>query len=186
MSLMTRKNAGRGTIGSAKQRAVDSANQVVPMAKNAGMAAKNAGLAARQSAEDAAAWAAPRVKDARSWAAPHVEQAGVTVRDKIAPAISEKIAPTISAALIEAAHRIDDTPPPRRRRRWPRVLAGFVMLAAVGSAIAAIMMRRQPEISTFGAEDHATGPDHATMPDPGSGQPQSEDESEVDGPMPSS
>jgi hypothetical protein len=176
VSLMTRKNAGRGSIGSARQRAIDTATQVVPMAKSAGMAA-------RQSADNAAAWAAPRVKDARSWAAPHVEQAGLAVRDKIAPAISEKIAPTISAALVEAAHRIDDAPPAPRRRRWPRVLAGFAMLAAVGSAIGAIMMRRRPEVSTFGAEDHAT------MPNPGSdGQPSrrpagaGDEDSEMDGP----
>jgi hypothetical protein len=177
VSLMTRKNAGRGSIGGAKQRAIDTATQVVPMARSAGMAA-------RQSAEDAAAWAAPRVKDARSWAAPHVEQAGLAVRDKIAPAISDKIAPTISAALVEAAHRLDDSGPAPRRRRWPRVLAGFAMLAAVGSAIGAVIMRRQPQISTFGAEDRAT------MPGPGSdGQPargqagRGDEESEVDGEM---
>jgi len=174
VSLMTKKNAGSGSIGAAKQRAMDTAAQVVPMAKSAGMAA-------RQSAEDAAAWAAPRVKDARSWAAPHVEQAGLAVRDKIAPAISEKIAPTISAALVEAAHRLDETPAPRRR--WPRVLAGFAMLAALGSAIAAVVMRRRPDISTFGAEDDAT------MPNPGSGgsapgRPAGGDEeSSVDGQM---
>jgi hypothetical protein len=106
------------------------------------MAAKTAGLTAKQSAEDALAWAAPRVKDARAWAAPHVEQAGLAVRDKIAPAISEKIAPTISSALVEAAHRLDDSAP--RRRRWPRVLAGIAMLAAAGSAVAAAVLRRRP------------------------------------------
>jgi len=133
---------------------MDTATQVVPIAKSAG-------TAARQSAEDAAAWAAPRVKDARSWAAPQLEQAGVTVRDKIAPAISEKLAPAISAALVDAAHRLDDSVPTARRRRWPRVLGGVAMIAAVCSAVAAVVMRRRPEMSTFGAEDQAT------MPDPG-------------------
>jgi hypothetical protein len=85
------------------------------------MAAKSAGLTAKQSAEEALAWAAPRVKDARAWAAPHVEQAGLAVRDKIAPAISEKIAPTISSALVEAAHRLDDSAP---RRRDAHVIVG--------------------------------------------------------------
>jgi len=118
--------------------------------------ARSAGLAAKQSAEDAVAWVAPRVQDARSWAAPHVEQAGLAVRDKIGPAISEKIAPAVSSVLVEAAHRLDN-PAPAPRRRWPRVLAGFVMLAAVGSAIAAIMLRRRPQIASFGAD--ATAPD---------------------------
>jgi hypothetical protein len=138
MSLMTRKNTG-----GAKQRAVDTASQVVPLARNAG-------LAARQSAEDAVAWAAPHVKDARTWVAPHVEQAGIAVRDKIGPAISEKIAPTISSVLVEAAHRLDDSPP--RRKRWPRLLAGFAMIAAVGSAVAAVMLRRKPDFASFSAE----------------------------------
>jgi hypothetical protein len=136
MSLMTRKNTG----GSPTQRAVDTASQVVPLARSAGLAAK-------QSAEDAVAWAAPHVKDARTWVAPHVEQAGIAVRDKIGP--------TISSVLVEAAHRLDDSPP--RRRRWPRVLAGFAMLAAVGSAVAAVLMRRRPDFASFGAEgDSAT------------------------------
>jgi hypothetical protein len=142
MSLMTRKNTG-----GAKQRAVDTASQVVPLARNAG-------LAARQSAEDAVAWAAPRVKDARTWVAPHVEQAGIAVRDKIGPAISEKIAPTISSVLVEAAHRLDDSPP--RRKRWPRLLAGFAMVAAVGSAVAAVMLRRRPDFASFSAEADGT------------------------------
>lgn len=160
MSLMTRKNTG----AAAKQRALDTASQVPVMARNAGQTAKTAGLTARQSAEDAIAWATPkvqdardwatpRVQDARSWAAPHVEQAGVAVREKIAPAISEKIAPTISAALVEAANRLD--PSPRRRRTWPRVLAGVAMIAAAGSAVAAVMLRRKPDFSSFG-EDQAS------------------------------
>ena len=177
MSLMTRKNTARGSYSNARQRALDTATAVVPMAKNAGMAA-------RHSAEDAAAWAAPRVQDARAWAAPQLEQAGVAVREKIAPAISERLAPAISAALVDAAHRLDDSGPAARRRRWPRVLGGFAMIAAVGSAIAAIVMRRRPEVSTFGADDQATmpnpGPDGEAT-DRGNG-----DEPPVDGHMPSS
>jgi ribosomal protein L31E len=127
---MTRKN----TAGGAKQRAVDTASQVVPLAKSAGLAAK-------QSAEDA-------VKDARTWVAPHVEQAGIAVRDKIAP--------TISSVLVEAAHRLDDSSP--RRRRWPRLLAGFAMLAAAGSAVAAIMLRRRPDFASVSAEGDSATP----------------------------
>jgi hypothetical protein len=136
------------------QRARDAATQVVPVAKNAVPMAKNVGLTAKQSAEDAMARVAPRVKDARAWAAPHVEQAGLAVREKIAPAISEKIAPAISDALIEAAYRLDNPPP--RRRRWPRVLAGIAMLAATGSAVAAAVLGLRPK--DRGAEDSATAP----------------------------
>jgi hypothetical protein len=180
---MTRKNTGAGakqraldTASQAKQAAVDTASQVVPMAKNAVPVAKNVGLAAKQSAEDAVAWATPRVMEARSWAAPHVEQAGVAVRDKIGPAISEKITPAISSALVEAAHRLDATT--ARRKRWPRVVAGFAMVAAVGSAVAAIMLRRKPDVSSFVTEDQV--PDGGTGSAQGNGSaaaPAAEDES---------
>jgi hypothetical protein len=161
MSLMTRKNTG----AAAKQRALDTASQVPVMARSAGQTAKSAGLAARQSAEDAIAWATPRVQDARSWAAPHVEQAGVAVREKIAPAISEKLAPTISSALVEAANRLDPSPP--QRKRWPRVLAGIAMVAAAGSAVAAVVLRRKPDFSSFGSEDQVTA--GGTSPAEGNG-----------------
>jgi hypothetical protein len=146
------------------------------MAKNAVPVAKNVGLAAKQSAEDAVAWATPRVMEARSWAAPHVEQAGVAVRDKIGPAISEKITPAISSALVEAAHRLDATT--ARRKRWSRVVAGFAMVAAVGSAVAAIMLRRKPDVSSFVTEDQV--PDGGTGSAQGNGSaaaPAAEDES---------
>jgi hypothetical protein len=155
MSLMTRNKSDR-----AKQRTLDAASQVMPMARSAG-------LAARQSAEDAMAWAAPRVKDARTWAAPRVEQAGIAVRDKIGPAVSEKIAPAISSVLVEAAHRLDTTPP--RRRRWPRVLAGFAMAGAAASAAAAIMLRRRPDFASFGMADQAPGGGAAQAPGTGTG-----------------
>jgi hypothetical protein len=171
MSLMTRKNTG----AAAKQRALDTASQVPVMARSAGQTAKTAGLAARQSAEDAVAWAAPRVQDARSWAAPHVEQAGVAVREKIAPAISEKIAPTISSVLVEAANRLDPAPP--RRKRWPRVLAGFAMVAAVGSAVAAVMLRRKPDFSSFGSDQAPGDPTSSAQGNGSAGAPATEEES---------
>lgn len=146
MSLMSVKRPVR-VPDSAKQRALDAAAQVVPKAKSAGLVAKS-------SAEDAVAWATPRVQeardrvtprvqDARVWAAPHVEQAGIAVRDKIAPAVS--------AAIVEAAHRLDVP----KRRRWPRVLAGAALLAAVGTAIAAVVLRRRSEVMNFGADGYA-------------------------------
>src|SRR5258708_14609640 len=133
---MTRKSRSHPSAAVAAQRARDAAAQVVPMAKSAVPMAKSA---AKQSAEGAVAWAAPRGKAARAWAAPHVEQAGLAVRDKIAPVISD--------ALVEAAHRLDDTAP--RRRRWPRVVAGIAVLAAAGRAIpAAVLRRRTPPLAS--------------------------------------
>ncbi len=156
MSLMGRKSRSYPSVATAAQRARDAATQVVPMAKNAVPMAKNVGLTAKQSAEEAVARVAPRVKDARAWAAPQVEQAGLAVRDKIAPAISEKIAPAISDALIEAAYRLDNPEP--RPRRWPRVLAGIAMLAAAGTAVAAAVLGRRPTSMDLGAEGSAAAP----------------------------
>jgi hypothetical protein len=148
VSLMTSKNWSRFSVSAAAQRARDAAAQAVPKAKNAVPLARSAGLTARHSAEDAVAWAAPMVNDARAWAAPHVEQAGLAVRDKIAPAISD--------AIVEAAHRLD-APTAPRRRLWPRVLAGIAMLAAAGSAVAAAVLRRRPTGMEFGAEGGPAG-----------------------------
>jgi len=148
VSLMSMKRPSK-VSDSAKQRALDAAAQVVPLAKTAGLAAKSSAEEAVARAaprvQDARARVAPHVQDARAWAAPHVEQAGIAVRDKIAP--------TISAALVEAAHRLDVSP---KRRRWPRVLAGVALLAAAGSAIAAVVLRRRSEVVNFGAEGYAS------------------------------
>ena len=100
--------------------------------------ARHASVAARQSGQDAVAWAAPRVDEARSWAAPRLERTGIAVRDNIAPKISD--------ALVTAAHRLDAKPP--KKRRWPRVLVGFALLAAIAGAAAAIKRRRTPELAS--------------------------------------
>jgi hypothetical protein len=100
--------------------------------------AKQASIAARHGAEDAVAWAAPRVDEARSWAAPRIERTGIAVRDSIAPKISD--------ALVTAAHRLDARPP--KKRRWPRVLVGVALLAAIAGAAAAIKRRRGPELAS--------------------------------------
>ena len=149
MSLLNKKNGSGPAVAAAAARARDAATQV--MVKNAVPMAKSAGLTARQGAEGAARWARPWVIEARTWAAPHVEQAGIAVRDKIAPVISD--------ALVEAAHRIDVSAP--RRRIWPRVVAGIAMLGAAGSAIAAGILRRRPSEMDFGTAggttDHVAG-----------------------------
>ena len=155
MSLMTRNDTSAAWNERAKQRALDTYAQLVPMAKNT---YAQVVPMARQGADVVVAWANPRVRGARVWAAPRVEQAGFAVRDQVGPAVS--------AALIDAAHRLDDPPPPPpRRSRWPWVLAGIGLLAAAGSAAAAIMLKRRPESETFGAEDEMTA--DSAMPSPG-------------------
>jgi hypothetical protein len=144
VSHMTKKD--QSSNGSTGHKAVNAAQQtvaqVVPVAKNAGQAARQGALAARVWAEPqvraARSWAEPQVRAARSWAAPRVEQAGLTVRDKIGP--------TVSSALVEASHRLDVTPQQPRKRRWPRMVAGFAMLAAAASAAAAVFLKRQAEV----------------------------------------
>jgi hypothetical protein len=140
MSLMTSNGTPAPWTEQVKLRALETYAQMLPMARSAG-------LAARQRADVVVTWATPRIRVARVWAAPRVEQAGVAVRDQIAPAVS--------AALIEAARRLDDPPPPPKPRRWPWILAGCGMLAAAGTAAAAIMMRRRPDVETFEPEDQA-------------------------------
>lgn len=190
MSLLTRKRASdaelaglrgrarraakravpiaRQAVPIARQRAAPIARQAVPIAKQAVPMAKQAGAAARQSAEDVVAWATPHVEGARQWAAPQLERTSVAVRETIAPRISD--------ALVSAAQRLDTTPAPKRRR-WPRLLAGTVMLAALASAAAAIAKRRQRdavayEQESYPAADRATSPtveasDGATPPTAG-------------------
>jgi hypothetical protein len=171
VSLITSNDTATAWNERAKQRALDTYAQLVPMAKNtyAQMVpvARNAGLAARQGADVVVAWANPRVRTARVWAAPRVEQAGYTVRDQVGPAVS--------AALIEAARRLDDPPPPKRSR-WPWVLAGIGLLAAAGSAAAAVMLKRRSQTETFGAEDQMTADSAAPSPDPDAGYAQPADE----------
>ena len=161
MSVMNGNNTSAAWNDRAKQRALDTYAQLVPVAKNtyAQMVpmARNAGLAARQGADVVVAWANPRVRTARVWAAPRVEQAGYTVRDQVGPAVSD--------ALIEAARRLDDPPPPPKRSRWPWVLAGIGLLAAAGSATAAILLKRRSEPETFGDEDEMTA--DSAVPGPG-------------------
>ena len=143
MSLMTRKHPVDNVVG-VRDRAVQGAQRAVPAAKKAVPIAKNAGTAVVRSAEDAAAWAKPRVDDARAWAAPRLERSGVAVQETIAPAISE--------AIVSAARRLD-VKPARRRRRWARVLAVTMMLAAAGSAAAAVALRRRPPVVGYEPTD---------------------------------
>jgi hypothetical protein len=175
VSLLTRKDAARGDDGASQSVLGAAAQQVVPIARNAGQACRQgvegAARWARPRVQGARSWAEPQVRVARTWAAPRVEQAGVAVR--------EKIAPTVSSALLEASRRLDAVQPPQpqqKRRLWPRLVAAVAMLAAAGSAAAAVFLKRQAD-GPAGSEDQIAddqaappaGHPGGAMPTPGRG-----------------
>jgi hypothetical protein len=162
VSLISKKGGSRSNgrasqvLDAATQQVAPVAQQVVPAAKNAGQAAMQGVQGAtewvRPRVEEARSWVEPRVQEARSWAAPRVEQAGLAVRDKIAP--------SVSAAIVEASRRLD-VQPAKRRRVWPRVVGIVAMVAAAASAAAAVFLKRQA--NTFAENQLVDDPD---MPAP--------------------
>lgn len=109
--------------------------------------------AAGQALSEAGEWAAPRLDTAR-------EQAVVTVREKVAPALTKAIANAAEAsapARKEAKNRTEaavaalrgEVGPPKRRRRGHRL--GFLLAAgAVTGAVAALVIRRrEPAYTAF-------------------------------------
>jgi hypothetical protein len=120
------------------------ASKTLPLAHQAMPLVSNAGMTARQSAGSAMARATPAVEAARSWAAPQLEQS--------ARAISDTIAPMISSALLNAAHKIEV---PKSKPRPSRgVMVGAVMLtaAAAGAATAAAVRMRRNMSTTVTSE----------------------------------
>ena len=103
------------------------------------------------------------VYQARVWAAPRVELAGVTVQERIAPAVS--------TAMVNAARAIQ-VEEPRHRRRWPAILVGVVTVSA--GCVAAVLLRGQRS-AQFGAE-----PDDAPPPASGPGSTEMTDATQVD------
>lgn len=71
------------------------------------------------------------------WAAPRVERTG--------NALQERVAPKVSAMLAATARRMDPAPP-IRRRRWPKIVAGILVLAAGSAAAAVVRGRRGPRL----------------------------------------
>jgi hypothetical protein len=119
MSLRTRKHDARATARAgatiARRRARRATKQVTPLGRSARLTAKRG------------------VYGARVWAAPRVERTG--------NALQERVAPKVSAMLVATARRMEPAPP-IRRRRWPKIMAGILMLA-VGSAAAAVLRSRR-------------------------------------------
>ncbi len=146
MSILSRKHAADADM---RHRMQQDAWPVV-LARTAVPMVKTAGTTARDSARGAAAWAAPRVNRARAWTAPRIERSGLAIKDTIAPKVSETLMATARRVDVTAP-RLDVTAP---RRRWPRVVAGTAILAAVG---AAIVLRRRKDAGTHGAAREAAG-----------------------------
>jgi hypothetical protein len=132
------RSRARDTADLARDRARDAASQVVPLARDA--AAQIAPLGKRVSTtavESVQQGVGQGVHDAREWAAPLIEDA--------ANAVSDTVAPKVSAALKATARRVDPGSKKSFARRlfgWPGalVLAGL----AVGGVAAVLLRKRQP------------------------------------------
>jgi hypothetical protein len=129
----------------ARAGAKSARRQAQAGAKSARRHARRAATQATPLAKSARETARQSVHDARVWAAPRVERSG--------HAVAERVAPKVSDILVATARRIEPTPP-IRRRRWPKALAGIVMLGA-GSAVAAVLRRRRG--TAFSAKPHDSG-----------------------------
>jgi hypothetical protein len=109
-------------------RARDAASQIVPLGKRVGATA----------AENVQQGVGQGVHDAREWAAPLIETA--------ANAVSDTVAPKVSAALKATARRVEPGPPKSGMRRllgWPGALV-LAVLAVGGAAVAVLLRKRQP------------------------------------------
>jgi hypothetical protein len=167
VSVLTRKQPASG----AREQAIQAARRVAPLVKSVPLTqltalqaqaaqqamplARTAGTSIRHGADDAVAWATPKVDAARSWAAPQLEQS--------ARAISENLAPMISSALISAAHKIEV--PKRKSHQRGRLLAGSMMLAAAGGLVAAVVMRLRQQSDGFPDPSVASGAPPEPVPD---------------------
>src|ERR1019366_9118768 len=154
VSLRSRKQdakaAARAGAKSARRQAQAGAKRARRQAHRAATQATPLAKSARETAQQS-------VHDARVWAAPRVERSGHAVAERIAPKLSDKLLAT--GRRLEAApptrppRRPTPTPRPRRRR-WPKALAGTVMLG-VGTAVAAVLRSRRGP--AFSAKPHDSG-----------------------------
>jgi len=168
VSVLTKKQPTRDNSGLRAQAAYAAlASKTVPLAQQAQAAAqqaqaaaqqakplaKTAGTSMRQSADGAVAWATPKVDAVRSWAAPQLEQT--------AHVISDSLAPMISSALLDAAHKIDAPVRKKHRRRRGMMVGGLLLVAAAGAGATVAMRLRQPptEFSSVPPTDDRETPD---------------------------
>ena len=160
MSLRSRKQDAKAA---ARAGAKSAGRQAQAGARSARRQAQRAATQATPLAKSARETAQQSVHDARVWAAPRVERSG--------HAVAERIAPKLSDMLVATARRLEPAPP-TRRRRWPKALAGMVMLG-VGTAVAAVLRRRGP---AFSAKPHDSGRPMTAATGPADGRPATDSE----------
>ncbi|MBO0823554.1 MAG: hypothetical protein J2P27_06805 [Actinobacteria bacterium] len=152
MSVSTRKqffwttttDGLRGRAAQAGSQVGALAGKAMPLAQQAMPMVSTAGTTVRQGAGSAVSRATPAVDAARSWAAPQLEQS--------ARAISDTIAPMLSSALLNAAHKIEVQKTQPRPNRSVVVGAVMVTAAAVGAATAAAVRMRRSASTTITRE----------------------------------
>jgi hypothetical protein len=151
VSLRTRKQDAKAA---ARAGAKNARQQAKTGAKNAREQAKTGAKIARQRARQASTQVTPLAQSARQtardgvhgarvWAAPRVEHSGHVLQETFEHSghvLQERVAPKVSDMLAATARRLEPDEP-IRRRRWPKVLAGIVMLG-VGTAVAAVLRGR--------------------------------------------
>ena len=151
MSLRTRRQDAKAA---ARAGAKNARQQAKTGAKNAREQAKTGAKIARQRARQASTQVTPLAQSARQtardgvhgarvWAAPRVEHSGHVLQETFEHSghvLQERVAPKVSDMLAATARRLEPDEP-IRRRRWPKVLAGIVMLG-VGTAVAAVLRGR--------------------------------------------
>jgi hypothetical protein len=113
-----------------------------------------------------------KLSDAGEWAGPHLdtarEQATITVREKVAPAVSKAIsqaaeasAPARKEALTRAEAAIaalkGEVGPPRRRRRGRRLAFLVGTGALTGAVVALVVRRKEPAYNAFEPTNLAPG-----------------------------
>lgn len=133
------RDRARDAADLARDRARDAASQVVPLARDAASQVvplgKRMGTTAAESVQQGVGQG---VQGAREWAAPLIEDA--------ANAVSDTVAPKVSAALKATARRVD----PGTKKSFARKLFGWrgalvlAGLAAGGAAAAVLLRKRQP------------------------------------------
>jgi hypothetical protein len=153
-ALAPRLESARETLAPRLETAVGTAKEV-----------------AGQALTDAGEWAAPRIGIAR-------EQAVTTVREKVAPKVTQAIANAAEAskpARKEAKNRADaalaalrgEVGPPKRKRRWHRMSFLLGAGAVSGALVALVVRRKEPSYGgyePFGAGDPYARPTGTSTP----------------------
>jgi hypothetical protein len=156
VSLMTKATVSKGSE-QVRAQAVKAQAQARLMRAQAVKAQQQARQTAAQVAPLAASariTAAERLHSARAWTAPRLERSGV--------ALQERIAPSVSAMLTRAAHRIEPKQA-RKRRRWPFLAVGMI-LAGAATAGAAVLRGRLSQGSQAQEGDPSEQPEAGEAP----------------------